>query len=104
MAPKGYKNTRDENNRPIIVPSDDAKYMKQAFEEIAKGIFCFEDVRRMLNKKGLVCSRNNFWELICNPIYCGKIKVPAYKDEAEQMVKGKHEALISEELFYDRIF
>src|SRR5205814_6287700 len=35
MAPKGYKNVRDENNRPIIVPGDNAKYMREAFEEAA---------------------------------------------------------------------
>jgi len=101
MAPKGYKNARDENNRPVIVPSDDAKYMKEGFEEIAKGIASIDEVRRMLNKKGFVCGRNNFWKLIHNPVYCAKIKIPAYKDEAEQTVKGQHEPLVSEELFYE---
>lgn len=99
MAPKGYKNVRDENNRPIIIPSDDAKFMKEGFEEIAKGTLSIDEVRRMLNKKGFKCGRNNFWKLIHNPVYCGKIKIPAYKDEPEQMVKGMHEPIISEELF-----
>ena len=101
MAPKGYKNVRDENNRPIIIPSDDAKYMQQAFEEIAKGILSIDEVRRMLNEKGFVCGKNNFWKLVRNSVYCGKIHIPAYKDEAEQIVIGKHEQLISEELFYE---
>ncbi len=30
----------------------------------------------------------------------GKIRVPAYKDEPEELVQGQHEALISEEVFY----
>lgn len=30
----------------------------------------------------------------------GKIRVPAYKDEPEELVEGQHEALISEEVFY----
>ncbi len=38
---------------------------------------------------------------ITNPGYCVKILVPTYKDEEIQLVEGKHEALISEELFYE---
>ena len=30
----------------------------------------------------------------------GKIRVPAYKDEPEELVEGQHEALVSEEVFY----
>src|SRR5258706_931058 len=37
-APKGYKNIRNEQNRPVIVPGDDAKYIKWIFEEINKGV------------------------------------------------------------------
>jgi hypothetical protein len=37
MAPKGYKNARDENNNPIIVPSKDAPLIAWSFEEVAKG-------------------------------------------------------------------
>lgn len=38
--------------------------------------------------------------MLRNLVYCGKIKVPAYKDEVEEIVEGIHEALISEDLFY----
>lgn len=33
-------------------------------------------------------------------LYCGKIVVPKYKDEELKYVRGQHEALISEALFY----
>ena len=39
--------------------------------------------------------------MIRNPIYCGYIKIDAYKDEEAHLVKGQHEAIVSEELFYD---
>ena len=100
-APKGYKNIRDENNRPVIVPSDDAPLIKWAFEEIAKGATHANDVRKLCNEKGLVCSKNNFYKLIRNTVYCGKIFVPAYKDEEEYLADGKHEPLITEQLFYE---
>lgn len=99
-APKGYKNTRDELNNKIILPSDDAIYIKFIFEELANGIYNIEQVRRMAVEKGFVCSKNNMWILVRNPTYCGKILIPAYKDEPTTIVNGMHPAIISEELFY----
>ncbi len=46
-------------------------------------------------------SKNNFWVAIRNPIYCGKIFIPKFKDEESRFVEGQHEPLISEALFYD---
>lgn len=46
-------------------------------------------------------SKNQFWNMLRNPIYCGRIFIPAYKDEAESIIPATHEALISEELFYE---
>jgi site-specific DNA recombinase len=100
-APRGYKNVRDEHNRPVIVPDENAKYVREGFEELAKGIYAVEEIWKGLTKKGFRCSRNNFWSLIRNPIYMGKIKLPAYRDEEEQIVNGKHEAIIPESLFYE---
>lgn len=34
-------------------------------------------------------------------MYCGKIFIPKHKDEESQFVKGQHETLISESLFYE---
>lgn len=100
-APKGYKNIRDENNRPIIVPSEDAPIIKWAFEEVAKGVHHADDIRKMCNKNGLVCSKNNFYKLLRNSVYCGKIYIPAYKEEEEYYADGKHEPIITEHLFYE---
>jgi site-specific DNA recombinase len=85
---------------PIIIPSKDAAYVKEGFEELAKEIYTVEEVWKNLKKKGFKCSLNNFWTLLRNPVYTGKILVPAYKDKEEQILEGKHEAIITEELFY----
>ena len=37
--------------------------------------------------------------MLQNPIYCGKIFIPAYKDEQECTIPATHESIISEELF-----
>ena len=39
------------------------------------------------------------WNLLRNPIYCGRIFVPAYKDEKAVVIKACHEPIISHELF-----
>lgn len=100
-APKGYKNIRNEQNRPVIVPGDDAKYVKWIFEEINKGVLHADQVRKLANKKGFDISRSYFWTMIRNSVYCGKIFIPAYKDEDACYVQGIHEPIISEELFYN---
>lgn len=38
--------------------------------------------------------------MIRNPVYCGKIFIAKYKDEESRFVKGQHEPIISEALYY----
>ena len=98
-APKGYENRRDENNKPIIVPGKDAKYIKDAFEMIATGEYSQDKVRKKLNKDGFKCSKNNFSVMLRNPVYIGKIRLRATKDEGELLVKGIHEPMVDIETF-----
>ncbi|MBS1736285.1 MAG: recombinase family protein [Bacteroidetes bacterium] len=100
-APYGFKNARDAQNRPIIVHSEMAGVIRKAFEQIATGNYLIEILRKKLYKEGLKVSRSNFYTLLRNPIYCGKIRVKAFKDEPEEVVQGIHEPIVSEELFYD---
>lgn len=99
-APKGYRNVRIDN-KPTIVPSDDAKHVQWIFHEINKGVLAPDQIRKAANKKGFEVSRSYFWTMIRNPIYCGRIFIPAYKEEEAHYVKSVHETLISEELFYN---
>jgi site-specific DNA recombinase len=98
-APIGYKNARNERNLPIVVQSEKAPLVKWVFEEISLGISSAESIRVEAMKRGLGCTKGNYYVFIRNPFYCGKIYLPAYKDEDEQVVKGIHEPIISEELF-----
>ena len=99
---RGYKNIRDENNKPIIAPEGGKQQMlvEKAFKEFATGMYNIEEVRRRLNKEGLKCNRNSFWMLLRNKVYIGKVLVPAYKDEPAQWVDGIHEPLIDTATFY----
>ncbi|KAB2916614.1 MAG: hypothetical protein F9K23_08375 [Bacteroidetes bacterium] len=53
----------------------------------------------MLLPKGLTLSRAAFSNVFHNRLYAGSIVIKADKAEAEVMVKGVHEGLVSEELF-----
>lgn len=100
-APLGYKNSRDENNKPVIVPDKNAVFIRQAFEQILSLNLTIEEVRRSLNKKGLYCSRSNFNRLVHNPVYMGKIRIPAFKDEPEEIVDAIHEPIVDANTFWE---
>ncbi|MDX3917254.1 MAG: recombinase family protein [Pseudosphingobacterium sp.] len=100
-APTGYINRITPDGNKYIMPKQpESDIMKWVFEELARGVYAAEQVRKMANKKGLKCERNNFWKLIRNPIYCGIVVVPPYKNDEIEFVKGQHQPIISEALFY----
>jgi len=102
LAPVAYINKTEENGRKYIAPLEpDASILRWDFEEIAKGIFNTEQIWKRAKEKGLKCSKNAFWQVIRNPLYCGKIFIPQFKDEESRFVKGQHKAIISEELYYE---
>lgn len=101
VAPIGYVNKTTEDGRKYVAISEpQALHMQWAFDMISEGIYATEEIWKMAKARGLACSRNSFWAAIRNVGYCGKVIVPAYKNEEAYMVKGLHQPLISETLFY----
>ncbi len=102
VAPVGYINRITESGKKYIaIHQPQADLLKWAFEQVAKGVYSVEDVRKQAVRKGLKCGKTCFWRALENPVYYGKIEVKGYKDEEPRLVDGQHEALISETLFYD---
>jgi site-specific DNA recombinase len=97
-APIGYKNVRDELNKPIIVPNDDAKAIIKAYTLIAKGLSQSEALKE-INKGPKKLSKSNISLILRNPVYKGKIIVPKQDKEPEQMIEGLHEGIVSDDLF-----
>ena len=96
----GYKNARDEDNKPImVIDPETGPLIRYAFEQLAEGV-SQTDLRKELEEKGLKIAKSNFSRLFRREAYMGKITVPANEDEPEMIVESLHEALISEELFY----
>lgn len=100
LAPIGYKNTVTANGIKCIVPMEpQASLMREAFKLVAEGNTNVTQLFRQLMDKGLGRLSNSFRRALKNPIYCGKIKVPAFDDQPAYYVDGVHEPLISEALF-----
>src|SRR5690606_13320491 len=82
LAPVAYVNKSEENGQKYIAPKEpDASILRWAFGELSKGTFNTEQVWKKAREKGLKCSKNAFWQVIRNPLYCGKLFVPTFKDE-----------------------
>lgn len=96
--PNGYSFIR-ENNISKLVFNKQKELVIESFDEMSKGIFSTDELRKRMNKKGLKCSKNQFYNLLQNKVYIGKITIPKNQEEPEITVQGLHDPLITEELF-----
>lgn len=102
-APLGYTNQIGEDKRKFIAIHEvEGAILRWAFQQIVDNNFNTEQIWKMVRQKAAGYprfSKNNFWVAIRNPLYCGKIFIPPFKDENGHFVRGQHEALIPEMLF-----
>ena len=97
-APRGYKNVRyAKHDTEVVFDPIAAPKVKEAFAAVASGTECPNRVRQRLFPK---MGKSTFTDMLHNVFYIGKIRVPAYNGEPEQIVDGLHEALIDLETFY----
>ena len=96
-APRGYINKRDEKGETYVdIDEPQARTIRQVFQEVAKGVEAPNNIRRRLCPN---IQKDAFYRMLRNVFYTGQIRVPAYKDEKEQIVKGQHEAIIDADTF-----
>lgn len=101
-APAGYINRiRDDKTKYIDIVEPEASHLKWAFETLAQGVFRTEAVWTLAKSRGMKMTRNTFWVCIRNPVYCGKVIVPADEHNEMYLAEGKHTPIISEKLFWD---
>ncbi len=98
-APYGYKNGRDHTGKPIITPNEKAEVIKTIFSAVAKGESQSE-VREKLKNRGILLSKSRFSELLRSRTYIGEIFVKSDDAPPGYYVKGRHQAIVSEEAFY----
>jgi site-specific DNA recombinase len=101
-APLGYANKITEEGKKYIAPKEPgAGILKWAFHTIANGQYQVEQIHKEVNKKGFKVCKSGFWNLLRNPVYCGKILTCGWKELNKTYVPGQHESIISETLFND---
>lgn len=97
-APVGYNNVRVAG-KATIAPSDMALRIREAFELIARNTHAMEDIRKMVEKGGLLhkggkpVGKAYFYKLFHNKTYMGLI------EKFGEVHRGTFEPIVSEELF-----
>ncbi|WP_299212521.1 recombinase family protein [uncultured Dokdonia sp.] len=95
-APIGFKNSRNDQNIPIIVQDDKAPFIKKAFHWKAnEGLTNVEIVER-LKLSGLTVYKQLLSNIFRNPVYCGLITNSLIEGK---VVKGNHKPIVSQALF-----
>lgn len=92
-APVGYLNSRDHNNKPLLViDRSKAPYIKEIFSLYNSGMN-IEQIRRTvrLNLKG----NSAVQRILSNPVYAAIIKLPPYKGKPAMEIDAIHEPIIS---------
>ena len=96
-VPKGFVNLNKGKcvNQNIVV-SEEGKLIRKAFLWKAKKKLSNAEICRKLKRLGLTLDERRLAEIFSNPYYCGLI---VSKLLPGQVVEGRHEPLVSKELF-----
>ena len=97
-APLGYKNCTTDNNKhhTLEIDEDGAAKVRLAYEMFSKGIYSMDQVRLSLK---FTLARQNFINMLSNPVYIGKIFIKPFGKDDEQIVDGKHPSIIDDKLY-----
>lgn len=100
-APIGYRNKVTADGHKYIAPHEpEAMIIRDVFKIIVQEKnLPLSDVYKQAVSKGLKCSLTTFYEMLRNPVYCGRIRIPNKKNTEYKTIKGNHESLIHLLLF-----
>ena len=101
-APTGYLNTRDEYNKPyIVIDKDKGPVIPRIFEMYMRGT-PIKAIADFAIANGFPLRGNSaITRILTNPVYAGLVRVPAYKKDPDQVIKGIHEGLVSQSDFWE---
>jgi DNA invertase Pin-like site-specific DNA recombinase len=99
MAQIGYKNGRDEQNKPLLViDKEKAKYIRKVFKLFNEGMK-IEAIRKEVPELKLK-GNSAIQRILSNPVYAGLIELPAYKGKPAMEVNAIHEPIIGKYEYY----
>lgn len=96
-APFGYKNLRDEQDKPIIeIDMDKASIITHIFNQYLNNV-PIQNIAQEAQKMGLtVKGHSAITRILSNCVYSGLIHVKGYRDEPERLVQGLHTGIIDQ--------
>ena len=98
--PKGYIPGKDEFGKTLMKPHPElASLVTELFEDFAQGLNPQNVFLKLSKYKDLKLSKSNLSRMLKQIAYAGYIKVPAFKNEKEEIVCALHKPLISIETF-----
>ena len=90
FIPFGYK----PENKKLVLNKDEAKIVQSIYEMDISGV----SVAKISHKTNL--SKGRIFTMLRNPIYIGQIRIRNKEGDLEEIVKGAHKGIITEEVFY----
>lgn len=99
-APLGYQNICSYDGiKSIIQKEPEASILRIAFEQVASFTYNASDAYRNAVKSGLGCSQSNFFRILRNPAYAGKVKITGNAKIESHVVQGLHVGIVSSATF-----
>jgi site-specific DNA recombinase len=101
--PYGY--SRQIGQREITVSVEEARIVREIFDLYLRKHKTFTAIATELNMRNIPSSTGAVWGgaaihyMLTNPVYMGKVRYQRYDERRYFEAEGKHEAIISEELF-----
>ena len=95
-APIGYRNTSNSENKPTLVPTEESRFIKEAFRLAGSGLNRQIDIAENLRSKGFRITNQQIHKMLRNPLYCGLIKTDWHPD----YIDAVHEPIISKQEFF----
>ena len=102
QAPSGYVNVESKDGANIIPDVQQAPLIRKCFELIASGLHTQADVLRKMSTEGLrnrkarLFTAQEFQRILRSHVFAGRLRPHSMPDLD---IKGKHQPLVSEELF-----
>lgn len=105
MAPIGYVNARDEDDLPIIKINElQRPIIEDVFSEFLNNTSYSLIIKKVKGRGITLKGHGSIPRIISNPVYAGLIKTPNYKDETSKIIKGLHDAIIDENLYWKAFY
>ncbi len=101
IAPYGYTNARDNDNKPILIPNEkEKKVIQQIFDDFLAGE-TYTAILKRANDNGFKLKGNDaLRRIIQNIAYGGLVKTASYKGNESKIIKGLHQPIVPEEVFW----